>query len=103
MPAKLFASFGLLVCLALALHMCLRARRRQQLEAWLSRGVERLNGMLSRRFNGRERRLAAHQEAMNAISRAQRSSHLEPAPLDGSWEGNIYRPKRFEQKPQKPH
>lgn len=103
MIVKIFASFGLLICIALALHMCLGRRQQLQLEqtarqimAWFAAGM-------NRRFGRRERRLAAHQAAMDAIQRAQRSSHLEAAPLDGSWEGNVYRPKRFDQKPQKPH
>lgn len=103
MIAKIFASFGLLICLALALHMCLGRRQQLRLEQLASRIMTWFSSGMNRRFDGRERRLAAHQAAMDAINRAQRSSHMEPAPLDGSWEGNIYRPKRFEQKPQKPH
>lgn len=103
MLAKLFASLGLLICLVLALHMCVGRPAQLRMEAWWNALLARLGGGISRRVDGRERRRAAHEEAMAAISRAQRASQLEPAPLDGSWEGNIYRPKRFEQKPQKPH
>ncbi|MBA4340799.1 MAG: hypothetical protein C0423_01455 [Methylibium sp.] len=103
MIAKTFASFGLLICLGLALHMCLGRRQQLKLEQLASRLMAWFVSATSRPFDRRERRLAAHQAAMDAIKRAQRSSHTEPAPLDGSWEGNVYRPKRFDQKPQKPH
>lgn len=102
MITKVFAGFGLLICLAMALHMCLGRRHRLLLEARWGRLLRWASSILSRRFNARERRRAAHQAAMDAINRAQRSSHIEPAAVDGSWEGNIYRPKRFE-KPAKPH
>lgn len=103
MIAKIFASFGLLICIALALHMCLGRRQQLQLEQTAARVMAWFASGMNRRFGRRERRLAAHQAAQDAIQRAQRSSHLEAAPLDGSWEGNVYRPKRFDQKPQKPH
>ena len=101
MLTKVFASLGLLICIALALHMCLG--RRQQL--WLERrwdAIRRhLGATLGWRFDGRERRRVAHQATLDAIDRAKRRSAREPAPLDGSWEGNIYRPKAFEGKAQR--
>jgi hypothetical protein len=101
MLTKVFASLGLLICVALALHMCLG--RRQQL--WLERRWEsikhHLDLRLGWRFDGRERRRVAHQATMDAIARAKRRSAHDPAPVDGSWEGNIYRPKAFEGKTQR--
>jgi len=92
-----FASSGLIVCMTLALHMALRPPQQAWLER-LPRAVMRwLNRMLLWRLNTRERRRAARMEAMEAIQRARRHASDE-----GLWEGNIYRPKKFEQ-PHKPH
>jgi hypothetical protein len=101
MLTKVFASLGLLICVALALHMCLG--RRQQL--WLERRWEAFRGQLGAtlgwRFDSRERRRVAHEATMDAIARAKRRSARDPAPVDGSWEGNIYRPKAFKGKTQR--
>ncbi|MEJ6000682.1 hypothetical protein [Paucibacter soli] len=98
MFVKLVASVGLLICLALALHMCLGRARQRRLEAWLAGYRDRLFAIGSRRFNSRERRRAAHEAAMDAISRAKRTTD------DELWDGNVYRPKEFNGKPPgKPH
>jgi len=99
MLVKIFAIAGLAVCLVLALHMCLGRRRQQQLEGWWQDAWGWLFGRALRPFNARERRRAAHQAALDAISRAKR---MRPEDDEGHWDGNVYRPKQFE-KPRKPH
>ncbi|MBV8124661.1 MAG: hypothetical protein JOY60_06020 [Burkholderiaceae bacterium] len=44
------------------------------------------------RFNARERRRVAHRVTVAAISRARQAANEE----NGSWDGNVYRPKQFE-------
>lgn len=101
MITKVFASLGLLICIALALHMCLGRRQQSWLEARWARVTRWAGATLTWRFDGRERRRVAHEATMDAIARAKRRSAREPAPVDGSWEGNIYRPKAFEGKTQR--
>jgi hypothetical protein len=101
MLTQVFASLGLLICVALALHMCLGRRQQLWIESLWARLSRRVGGTLGWRFDGRERRRVAHQATMDAIARAKHRSAREPAPVDGSWEGNIYRPKAFEGKTQR--
>lgn len=93
----LLASLGLLTCLALAVHMMLGARQRRALERWPLASWRWLQRYLLWRFNTRERRRLAREEALGAIQRAKRAANDA-----GLWEGNVYRPKKFEQ-PKKPH
>ncbi len=108
MLVKVFAAVGLLICLLLAVHMCLGVRQRMRLEAWGRRLVTGLGRHLLWRFNARARRRVAHEAALEAISRARRGDgsqgrsggYTEP----GEWDGNVYRPERFNsKKPTKPH
>jgi hypothetical protein len=101
MLVKIFASLGLLLCLALALHMCLSRRQQLRLEAWWVKISTWVVTRTLRSFNARERRRAAHEAALEAISRARRGSQ-EGSGVEGKWEGNVYRPKQFEE-PRKPH
>lgn len=104
MLTKVFASLGLLICIALALHMCLGRRSQLWLESRWEDFRRRLGASLGWRFDGRERRRVAHQATLDAIARAKRRSQFGAAPLDGAWEGNVYRPKRFDSEQQrKPH
>lgn len=86
---KILASLGLLICLALALHMMLGPAQRQR----LARLGDRLVQALQRPFDKRERRRKAHREAQAAIERARRGSARE-----GEWDGNVYRPKQFDKR-----
>ncbi|QPF75532.1 hypothetical protein G8A07_23170 [Roseateles sp. DAIF2] len=98
MLVKVFASFGLLICLALAVHMCLGRHQRLWLETRLTRAWQGLRQRLERRFSARERRRAAHEAALEAIERAKRGSG-GGGNVEGQWDGNVYRPKRFEKPP----
>jgi hypothetical protein len=100
MLVKVFAAIGLLICLVLALHMCLGRRQQLRLEAAGARMWNWLFTRGLRRFNARERRRAAHEAALDAIQRAKRGS--DGSAREGQWDGNVYRPKQFE-KPKKPH
>lgn len=99
MLVKVFAAVGLLICLVLALHMCLGRRQQLRLEAAGARAWNWLFTRALHRFNARERRRAAHEAALEAIQRAKRGSD---GSKEGHWDGNVYRPKQFE-KPKKPH
>lgn len=99
MLVKIFAAVGLAICLVLVLHMCLGRRQQLRMEAWWQDAWGWLIGHTLRPFNARERRRAAHQAAQDAISRARRR---RPEEAEGQWDGNVYRPKRFD-KPRKPH
>lgn len=87
------AAVGLVICLALAVHMLLPTRPRARVNAAVARLGERLTQALESVRNWRQRRLrerAATDEANELIRRASRR--------DGEWEGNVYRPKSFEDK-----
>jgi hypothetical protein len=99
MLVKISASLGLMICLVLALHMCLGRRQQLRMEAWWRHSVAWLSSRTMSPFDARQRRRAAHQAAMDAISRAKRAA---PDAEKGQWDGNVYRPKQFD-KPRKPH
>ena len=97
----LLAATGLVVCIALALHMALpyRAQARvnaglARLGAWVQAQIDRITGWRRRQRQTR----AAALEAERVIRRARESAQQG---RDGEWDGNVYRPTRFE-KPKKP-
>ena len=92
---KIIAAFGLLCVLWMTAHMMLGARQRQALERWPRASWRWLQRYFLWRFNTRERRRLAREEALGAIQRAKRAAND-----DGLWEGNVYRPRKFE-KPKK--
>ncbi|WP_422017523.1 hypothetical protein [Roseateles sp.] len=100
------AVLGLVTCIALAVHMALpwRARNRvdaglARLSAWAQRQMDRATGWRRRQRQTR----AAALEAERVIRRAREATlHEQGRRAGGEWDGNVYRPKRFE-KPKKPH
>jgi hypothetical protein len=102
----LIASLGLATCLALAVHMALprTARARvdtalQRLGGWLQAQAERLTGWRRRQRLAR----AATLEATRAINRAREQARADAPPgQPGEWQGNVFRPTRFTDKPKKP-
>jgi len=96
----ILATVGVLVCVALLVHMALPAARRQRVDAALRRAgwaCRRLaqrawHGLLQLRY-GRAARKDAAQVAEEAIRRARG---------DVTREGNVYKPKSF-RGPRKPH
>lgn len=97
------AVIGLVVCIALAVHMALPYRLRARVDAAVTRLGGWLQAQLDRAVGWRRRQRqtrAAALEAERVIRRAQESA--QTGRLDGEWDGNVYRPKSFE-KPKKPH
>lgn len=97
------AATGLVICIALALHMALPWRARARVDAAVARLTGWLRGQMDRATGWRRRQRqtrAAALEAERVIRRARESSQRDAA--EGEWDGNVYRPKRFD-KPKKPH
>ena len=105
MVYTVFAAFGLVICIALAVHMALPYRLRARVNAASGRFGAMLQLQFDRavgwRRSQRQTRAAAL-EAARVIRRAQVSSQSGDPRLDGEWDGNVYRPKSFD-KPKKPH
>lgn len=101
------AATGLVVCIALAVHMALPYRLKSRVDA-AARGVLAWGQLQLTRLTGWRRQQrqtrAAALEAERVIRRARESAlhDARDSRVDGAWEGNVYRPKSFE-KPKKPH
>jgi len=101
MISNVFAALGLLLCLALAVHMLLRPRQQLWVDARLRRAMWRLRDGWQHLIGWRRRsnlNKSAAAEAEAAIERARKKAEGR----EGDWDGNVYRPKQFE-KPRKPH
>lgn len=101
------ATTGLVICIALAVHMALPRRAQAWVDALVSRLFAGVRGQFRRATNWRRQQRetrAAAMEAERVIRRARESAlHDErDKRLDGEWGGNVYRPKSFD-KPKKPH
>ena len=101
------AATGLVVCIALAVHMALPYRWQSRVDAgvadllsWVQLQLSRLTGWRRRQRQTR----AAALEAQRVIRRARESAlhDARDSRANGEWDGNVYRPKSFE-KPKKPH
>lgn len=101
------AAIGLVVCIALAVHMALPYRLQARVDAalqgawaWVRLQAARLMGWRRQQRQAR----AAALEADRVIRRARESAlhDARDSRTDGAWEGNVYRPKSFD-KPKKPH
>lgn len=94
------AAVGLLVCVALLLHMALPARQRHRIDAALRRawhaGPERLRQRLRRVRRGRDERQKAAQAA------AQADELIRRARRDAKRDSNVIHPDAFK-RPRKPH
>ncbi|HEY1091958.1 MAG TPA: hypothetical protein VGE47_12765 [Burkholderiaceae bacterium] len=106
---KIFAALGLLTCLALAVQMLLPATQRAGLQRlWLRARYWLQDAWQRRRASPAERR-RAKLFATQTIRRAQvagREAEADEVPAgldeaDGEWEGNVYWPKRFEERRKK--
>lgn len=96
MMEKILASLGLVVCVALLVHMALGARRRQAVDARVARLLQGLRHTAHRLWHWRSSREAARRAADDAIQRARQGR------ASGEWDGNVYRPRSFKG-PKKPH
>lgn len=103
MFSTVLAALGLATCIALAVHMALPFRARARVDAAasrLTRGLMRQGRALADRFSRwrRDQRdsRAAALEAERVIRRARESAQ-QGKRVEGEWEGNVYRPKSFDQ------
>lgn len=95
---NILAGLGLLICIALAVHMALRPKQRHWLDARLRRAAWRLReawlALRGWRRHGQIKKAAAA-EAEAAIRRARSKA-------EGEWDGNVYRPRQFGKKSRDP-
>lgn len=95
MIKNLLATLVLAVCVLLLLRLALGTRRRQRVDAVLRSAARSIrHGTLGPWQRAKARRAAAR-EAQDAIRRAQRRKPER--------DGNVIRPKQFQDKPRKPH
>jgi hypothetical protein len=96
MLEKVFAALTLVVCLALLLHMAIGPVRRENLRLrWRALRDRGGLGQWRDRWASRQRRSAARREAELVIERARQAAEK------GEWDGNVYRPKSFDRRPEK--
>src|SRR5882672_5771894 len=94
---KFLAATVLLVCIVMVLRMALPVAQQRWLDArwrraqWLL--LERWQAIRNWRRRGAAKK-AAEAAAEAAIRRARSASNI----VDGEWDGNVYRPKRFDAK-----
>ncbi|MDC8784771.1 hypothetical protein [Roseateles koreensis] len=91
---SLFAVLGLLVCTGLALRMAVGPKRRRQWDQSFHKAVDAARTRARKLANwqqDRRHQKAAAAEAAETIRRAKRKS-------EGQWDGNVYRPKQFQDK-----
>ena len=95
----LAASFTLAVCALLVLRLVLPPPRRARFDAAFRAAGRRLRDGWHRAVTAPGRRRSAEREARDVIERARRP---RPDDADGTWDGNVFRPKSFK-RPKKPH
>ncbi len=100
----LLAAAGLVVCIALAVHMALPWRARARVDAGWARVGAWARAQMDRATGWRRRQRQARAAALEAerVIRRARESAQQDGRTDGEWDGNVYRPKTFD-KPKKPH
>lgn len=87
-----FAALTLLVCLGLAVHMLLSPGKQRRVNAALQQFGQRLATWAQNAKHWRRRKQvekSAAEEAAAAIRRAKNKP-------EGTWDGNVYRPKNFQ-------
>ena len=103
MLTQILAASGLLICIALAVRMALRPPLQRRVDQALLRAYHRLAWRLREAWqtltHWRRRsdlKKAAAAQAAAAAAAAIKRAKDKPA---GEWDGNVYRPKSFEKKP----
>ena len=89
-----FAALGLLACVLIAVHMVLRPNQQRWLAARLRRGAWQLRDGWQHLRTWRQRR----QLQKDAVAEAAAAIERARAKADGTWDGNVYRPRQFEPK-----
>jgi len=91
---SLVAATGLLICVLIAVHMILRPNQQRWLNARLRRLAWRLRDAWQHLRTWRQR----HQIQKDAVAEAAAAIERARAKADGTWDGNVYRPRQFDQK-----
>lgn len=91
MIERVFAAIVLAACTALLLRLVIGARRRQRFDAVARRGALALRRFALSAWHWRSSRREAAKAAEEAIRRARGA--------DGTWDGNVYKPKSFRKPP----
>lgn len=86
MIEKVFAAVGLIICLVLMARLLAGPRRRVKFDTWARDAWESVRHLHRRRAS----RKTAERVAEEAIRRAREN---------GTWEGNVYKPKSFKRPP----
>lgn len=86
MIEKVFAAIVLAVCLVFMVRLLVGVRRRMKFDAWARRLWNRVRDL----YRWRASRKTAERVAEEAIRRAREN---------GTWEGNVYKPKSFKRPP----
>ena len=89
--STVFAALGLLTCLLIALHMLLRPNQQHWLNARLRRLAWQLRDGYEHLRTWRQRR----QLQKDAVAEAAAAIERARAKADGTWDGNVYRPRQF--------
>ena len=90
MIEKSFAIAVLAICVVMMVRLLLGVRLRMKLDAFARRTWQGIRGGGTSLFRQRSARKTAEQLAEEAIRRARG---------EGSWEGNVYKPKSFDKRP----
>ncbi len=90
MIEKSFAIIVLIVCVVFMIRLVIGSSRRYALDAWARRVAYAVKRGALRVYHWRSSRKTAEQLAEDAIRRARG---------EGSWEGNVYKPKSFKRPP----
>lgn len=99
-PDKILPAIVATVCLVALVRLCLGAQRRRQFDQAMRRTWAALKALPQRARNRPMSKKEAAKLAQDAIDRARRNQRNGVD--DGSWDGNVYRPKSFKG-PRKPH
>jgi len=90
MVQQVFAAVVLAVCVVFMIRLLVGERRRYALDAWARRSTQAVKRGALRIYHWRSSRKTAERVAEEAIRRARG---------EGSWEGNVYKPKSFKRPP----
>ena len=100
-PDKILPAIVATACLVALARLCLGAQRRRRFDQAMRRVWGNIKALPQRIKDRPMSKKEAAQLAQDAIERARRNKRNGAAD-DGSWDGNVYRPKSFKG-PRKPH
>ena len=91
MIERVFAAIVVALCAVLLVRLLLNERRRYRFDAAVRRAAKALHRFWLRVYHWRSSRRNAARAAEEALRRARGA--------DGSWDGNVYKPKSFRKPP----